>query len=234
MKRGAFSCVVSQYAAISLLVVSYLVTGCSDRIVQNSLAEDNPGEQELIVLPTDVAKVIIGDTSTHQPHYMRDISGEVVKIEVGHGFVLPQQIPIEPYAVIQVSQVPEALLERLAPIVPSGEQGVTFSGVLSEQFYLNHDDQLVLHALIICNDNTVIVSTNGSVVRVENEYRYVPPTNHVAQVALRSPGYVKNIYLLMKYYAPEQISKRKDFYNNIGIDLEAQLFGKQDHLEEEK
>ena len=205
-----------------------LVFGCGDRITETRCSGSGSLGRHPSPLTTNLAKVIIGDTSTREPHFMTNASGDVIKFpDRFGGFIFYEQDPIEPYVVISEGSELRLLLDDLGHIPKSSEQGLDFCGVLSEQFYLDAEDQLVMYSFIICNDSTVVVHTNGgSVVRVGDEYRYVPPTNrvNVHSVAVRRPEYVRRIYSLMQSHAPEQVRKQKEFYQKINIDFEPLLF----------
>ena len=212
------------FRTLEILLFSCIIAGCNNGVDKAAQTTNCPAGNLLQALPSDVTMVIIGDTSTHDPHYMTNNSGEIVKIPVDCGFLIQQQIPIEPYAVIQDASIIQTLLKSFGQISNSAEQGLTFSGTLSEQFFLNSEDQLVFSSLIICDDNTVVISTNGSIANIDGIYCYEPPTNIVADTVIKNPEYVRHIYSLMQKHAPEQIQKRKDFYQKIGINFEELLF----------
>ncbi len=106
-----------------LFLASCLVTGCGDHCVKSRQSTSGSADYNTFPLPTGVVSVVIGDASTHDPHYMTNASGEFVKIPVGCGFQFYQQIPIEPYAVVQEAPILRTLLDGLYPISQIDEQG---------------------------------------------------------------------------------------------------------------
>ena len=228
-RNGQEDLAVSVHISETLFLLGLsLVFGCGDRITETRCSGSGSYERHPLPLTTNLAKVIIGDTSTREPHFMTNASGDVIKFpDRFGGFIFYEQDPIEPYVVISEGSELRLLLDDLCPIPQSSEQGLSFSGVLSEQFYLDAEDQLVMYSFIICDDCTVVVGTNeGSVVRIGEEYRFVPATNrvNVHSVAIRRPEYVRRIYSLMQNHAPQQIRKRRESYKEIGIDFEPLLF----------
>jgi hypothetical protein len=176
------------------------------------------------VSPDDVAIVLLGDTSTHEPQYERGPDGEVIKVPVGIGFAYAQKIPFNEYTTITNHVRTARLLSLLGTPREREQTGASFAGTLGGQFFLDRDGALLLHVTVICDNSTVIVGRDGEVIRTPDGYLYVPPTNLVETLTVRRPDYVREIYTIISAEAPGEIEKRKQHYERLGIDFEEMLF----------
>lgn len=215
--------VCSRASCVALLAV---VTGCGTSDVEPPSSGRDARIQAFRFSRSNVKTVLVGDTSTCEPIYKRDSSGAPIRVRQGLGYTYVREVPISLYFSVTDGRTISSLLKRIHPVPRQDEVGVDFAGVLSSQFFLDENNTLLAKAFIVCQDNTVVVSTNsGSIVVVDEEYRFVPTTNVVESVVFKRPEYVRLVYDLMMLHAPEEIQKRKDFSRQIGADLDVELFG---------
>jgi hypothetical protein len=189
--------------------VSFLA--CSDAKKQSNYSDDAFGSQ----LSSNVAKVIIGKTRYLEAVDKTNELGEVIVFTNKIGLTYWSEMPVDSYLIVESPADIRSMIAALSPLKDEDGVAVYGSGFVSEQFYMDKEDKLLMYAAIVCEGNTVILTTNASMRYLNNEYRFLTPTNDISGMYMERLGYTRTVHSVLDKYVPNNVEVLQHFARDI-------------------
>ena len=144
----------------ALLCVAFL--SCSAHGENSEVKPIKEGDGLFAMLSSNVAKIIVCGSGLYST--VTNVQGRIIATE----FILNVLFTID---------CPTNIKSAIAALYPIAEEpaSITFSGILSTQYFVDRNDRLLADTQIYCNGGTVSVSTNASLIRIGNKYKVRVP-----------------------------------------------------------
>jgi hypothetical protein len=144
----------------ALLFVAFL--SCSAHGENSEVKPIKEGDGLFAMLSSNVAKIIVCG------------SGLYSTVTNAQGRIIARESILNVLFIIDCPTNIESAITALYPIAEE-PASITFSGMLSMQYFVDRNDRLLAQAHIYCNGGTVSVRTNASLIRIGNEYKVITP-----------------------------------------------------------
>lgn len=173
-----------------------------------------------------VAKIVIADTSKHDPIFLKAPSGRPLTNDGEAGGLPWTDTPFTECVTITNRTIIAELVQALNPSGPVQSGAMTFDSILAHQYFFDKHGMMIAHVRVICLDSSVLVSVGNERLVSRAGQPHIRTTNWPRLAALRRPQYSRMIYDLMKPGCASRIDFLRDLYQKRGLVLEDRLFGK--------